>query len=77
MTNIENLKNLSILDVANKLGMEVKRTGTNTFSWAEHDSFTINTRDNYFNWFARSIGGDVIKMVQVVQEELTGEKLSF
>ena len=77
MTNIENLKNLSILDVANKLGMEVKRTGTNTFSWAEHDSFTINTRDNYFNWFARSIGGDVIKMVLVVQEELTGEKLSF
>ena len=77
MTNIENLKNLSILDVANKLGIEVKRTGTNTFSWTEHDSFMINTRDNYFNWFARSIGGDVIKMVQVVQEELTGESISF
>lgn len=77
MTNIENLKNLSILDVANKLGMEVNRTGTNTFSWAEHDSFTINVKENYFNWFARSNGGDVIKMVQVVQEELTGEKLSF
>ena len=77
MTSIENLKNLSILEVADKLGMEVKRTGTHTFSWKEHDSFTLNTRDNYFNWFARSIGGDVIKMVQVVQEELTGEKYTF
>lgn len=77
MTSIENLKNLSILEVADKLGMEVKQTGTHTFSWKEHDSFTLNTRDNYFNWFARSIGGDVIKMVQVVQEELTGEKYTF
>ena len=77
MTSIENLKNLSILEVADKLGMEVKRTGTHTFSWKEHDSFTLNTRDNYFNWFARSIGGDVIKMVQVAQEELTGEKYTF
>ena len=77
MASIEELKALSILEVAESLGMSLQRTGSYTYAWEEHDSFTINVRENYFNWFARSIGGDVIKMVQVVQEELTGEKLSF
>ncbi len=77
MASIEELKQLSILEVAESLGMQLHRTGSYTYAWMEHDSFTINVRDNYFNWFARSTGGDVIKMVQVVQEELTGEKLSF
>ncbi|HFU4060256.1 TPA: PBECR4 domain-containing protein [Streptococcus suis] len=77
MASIEELKQLSILEVAESLGMQLHRTGSHTYAWMEHDSFTINVRDNYFNWFARSTGGDVIKMVQVVQEELTGEKLSF
>ena len=77
MASIEELKQLAILEVADSLGMQLQRTGSYTYAWMEHDSFTINVRDNYFNWFARSTGGDVIKMVQVVQEELTGEKLSF
>ena len=77
MASIEELKALSILEVAESLGMSLQRTGSYTYDWEEHDSFTINVRENYFNWFARSNGGDVIKMVQVVQEELTGEKLSF
>lgn len=77
MASIEELKQLAILEVADSLGMQLQRTGSYTYAWEEHDSFTINVRDNYFNWFARSTGGDVIKMVQVVQEELTGEKLSF
>ena len=77
MASIEELKQLSILEVAESLGMQLHRTGSHTYAWQEHDSFTINTRDNYFNWFARSIGGDVIKMVQIVQEEMTGESVSF
>ncbi|HGO5802026.1 TPA: PBECR4 domain-containing protein [Streptococcus equi subsp. zooepidemicus] len=77
MASIEELKQLSILEVADRLGMQLERTGSHTYAWTEHDSFTINVRDNYFNWFSRSTGGDVIKMVQVVQEELTGEKLTF
>ena len=77
MASIDELKQLAILEVADSLGMQLQRTGSYTYAWMEHDSFTINVRDNYFNWFARSTGGDVIKMVQVVQEELTGEKLSF
>ncbi|WP_416468579.1 PBECR4 domain-containing protein [Streptococcus thermophilus] len=77
MASIEELKQLSILEVAESLGMQLHRTGSHTYAWQEHDSFTINTRDNYFNWFARSTGGDVIKMVQVVQEETSGQDVSF
>ena len=77
MASIEELKQLSILEVAESLGMQLHRTGSHTYAWQEHDSFTINTRDNYFNWFSRSTGGDVIKMVQVVQEETSGQAISF
>lgn len=77
MASVEELKRLSILDVAASLGIQLKRTGSHTYSWDEHDSFTINTKENYFNWFARSKGGDVFNMVQVVQEELTGQQVSF
>lgn len=77
MASVEELKRLSILDVAASLGIQLKRTGSHTYSWVEHDSFTINAQENYFNWFARSKGGDVFNMVQVVQEELTGQQISF
>ena len=77
MASVEELKRLSILDVAASLGIQLKRTGSHTYSWDEHDSFTINTQENYFNWFARSKGGDVFDMVRVVQEELTGQQVSF
>lgn len=77
MASIEELKRLSILEVAEKLGMSLNREGSGSYSWKEHDSFVINTRGNYYNWFSRAEGGDVIKMVQVVREELTGEKISF
>lgn len=77
MASIEELKQLSILEVAESLGMSLNREGSGSYSWKEHDSFVINTRGNYYNWFSREEGGDVIKMVQVVREELTGEKLSF
>ena len=77
MASIEELKQLSILEVAEKLGMSLNREGSGSYSWKEHDSFVINARGNYYNWFSRGEGGDVIKMVQVVRKELTGEKLSF
>lgn len=77
MAKIEELKQLSILGVAESLGMELDRTGSHTYSWKEHDSFVINTRDNYFNWFSRSKGGDVFSMVQLIREEQTGQPISF
>ncbi len=45
MAKIEELKQLSILGVAESLGMELDRTGSHTYSWKEHDSFVINTRE--------------------------------
>ena len=75
MASIEELKALSILKVAESLGMSLQRTGSYTYAWEEHDSFTINVRETISIGLSRSNGGDVIKMVQVVQEELTGEKL--
>lgn len=77
MATIEDLKQLSIIGVAESLGMELERTGSHTYSWKEHDSFVLNESENYFNWFSRSQGGDVIKMVQVIQEERTGQPVSF
>lgn len=77
MASIEELKRLSILEVAEQLGMQLKRVGNQTYIWKKHESFTINSRDNYFNWFARSTGGDVIALVQTIQEELTGQEISF
>lgn len=77
MASIEDLKQLSILGVANSLGMELDRTGSHTYSWKEHDSFVINTTGNYFNWFSRSSGGDVLSMVQIVREEQTGQAVRF
>ena len=77
MASIEELKQLSILGVGESLGMSLNREGSGSYSWKEHDSFVINTRGNYYNWFSRGEGGDVIKMVQVVREELTGKKISF
>lgn len=77
MAKIEDLKQLSILGVADSLGMELERKGSQTFSWKEHDSFVINTSGNYYNWFSRSTGGDVLSMVQVVRKEQTGQDLTF
>lgn len=77
MAKIEDLKQLSILGVADSLGMELERKGSQTYSWKEHDSFVINTSGNYYNWFSRSTGGDVLSMVQVVRKEQTGQDITF
>lgn len=77
MASTEELKKLSLLDVAASLGIQLKKAGSYDYIWDSHSSFTINSRENYFIWFSRSVGGDVFDMVRVVQEELTGQKVSF
>ena len=47
----EAAKNLSILSVAEQLGMELKRTGSYSYTWTEHDSFVIDARKNDFHWY--------------------------
>ena len=77
MARVEELKKLSILDVAEALGMELKRQGTDRYVWVEHQSFVISPRRNIFSWFSRDVKGDVIKLVQTIREEQTGSRPSF
>ena len=77
MARVEELKKLSILDVAEALGLELKRQGTDRYVWVEHESFVISPRRNIFSWFSRDVKGDVIKLVQTIREEQTGSRPSF
>ncbi|HEM9329642.1 LtrC-like protein [Streptococcus agalactiae] len=70
-------RDLSILDVAQSLGMSLDRVGSRYYSWEDHDSFMINTQSNSFKWYSRDKFGDVLNLVQVVREEQTGKKVSF
>lgn len=67
MATVEELKKMSILDVAQALGMEMKRQSGNTYYWTEHDSFKINTNRNIWHWFSRDKGGNVFSLVQEIK----------
>ena len=70
-------KNLSILSVAEQLGMELKRTGSYSYTWTEHDSFVIDVRKNDFHWNSRSEFGDVIQLVQTIRGVSYKEAMHF
>ena len=73
----EAAKNLSIISVAEQLGMELKRTGAYSYTWTEHDSFVIDARKNDFHWNSRSEFGDVIQLVQTIQGVTYKEAMHF
>ena len=73
----EAAKNLSILSVAEQLGMELKRTGSYSYTWTEHDSFVIDVRKNDFHWNSRSEFGDVIQLVQTIRGVSCKEAMHF
>ncbi|WP_148881136.1 PBECR4 domain-containing protein [Streptococcus sp. Marseille-P7376] len=73
----EAAKNLSILSVAEQLGMELKRTGAYSYTWTEHDSFVIDARENGFYWNSRTEFGDVIQLVQTIREVSYKEAMHF
>jgi pcfD len=73
----EAAKNLSIISVAEQLGMELKRTGAYSYMWTEHDSFVIDARKNDFHWNSRSEFGDVIQLVQTIQGVTYKEAMHF
>lgn len=73
----ETAKNLSIISVAEQLGMELKRTGSYSYTWTEHDSFVIDARKNDFHWNSRSEFGDVIQLVQTIQGVTYKEAMHF
>lgn len=63
---LEQMNQLNIVEVANRLGMDLVKQGQ-SYTWSEHDSFVIDTRKNYFYWNAQGIGGNAVKMVQTVK----------
>lgn len=73
----QKLVSMDIVVVAESLGMKLKPGSSGTYYWEEHDSFHIYPNTNTFRWWSRSIGSNTIDLVQVVREELTGQKPSF
>ena len=73
----EAAKNISIISVAEQLGMELKRTGSYSYTWTEHDSFVIDARKNDFHWNSRSEFGDVIQLVQTIRGVSYKEAMHF
>ena len=73
----EEAKRLSIISVAEQLGIELKRTGSYSYTWTEHDSFVIDTRKNEFHWNSRTEFGDVIQLVQSIKGVSYKEAMHF
>ena len=70
-------KRLSIISVAEQLGIELKRTGSYSYTWTEHDSFVIDARKNEFHWNSRTEFGDVIQLVQSIKGVSYKEAMHF
>ena len=73
----EEAKRLSIISVAEQLGIELKRTGSYSYTWTEHDSFVIDARKNEFHWNSRTEFGDVIQLVQTIRGVSYKEAMYF
>lgn len=73
----QKLVSMDIVAVAESLGMKLKPGSSGAYYWEEHDSFHIYPNTNSFRWWSRSLGSNTIDLVQVVREELTGQKPSF
>ena len=74
---IEEARNKNILEVADNLGMKLKRVGTQTYQWNEHDSFVINQKNNTWYWYSKDSGGDTIGLVQTIKEVNFKEATNF
>ena len=60
-------KQLPILEVAQRLGIELKRTGQ-SYQSIENDSLMFIPNKNTFYWNSKMLGGDTIYLVQVYKE---------
>lgn len=74
---IEEARNKNILEIAENLGMKLKRVGTQTYQWNEHDSFVINQKNNTWYWYSKDSGGDTIGLVQTIKEVNFKEATNF
>ena len=67
MTNTNHIKEIPILEVAHRLGVQVNRNKKAIcFIHSDEDpSLSFNTRENYFKCFGCDETGDVIKLVML------------
>lgn len=66
-----------IVAVAEDLGMKLIPERGNVYHWDEHDSLKLYPERNSFRWWSQEVGGDVIDLVQVMQEHYTGQRPSY
>lgn len=60
-------KQLPILEVAQRLGIELRRTGQ-SYQSIENDSLMFIPNKNTFYWNSKMLGGDTIRLVEVYKE---------
>lgn len=72
---IEDFKRIPIQDVGSRLGMDLTKTGNSLqgdcptgHPSSNHHCFSINTDQNYFHCFNCGVAGDVIRLVEIVNE---------
>lgn len=73
---IEIARSRDILDVANELNMELIQSGRD-YRWKEHDSLVISPDKNLWKWFSRTLGGDVISLVETIKETDFNQSVNF
>ena len=66
--NIEECKQISILDVANRLGIYFKQVSSSVYEHSEHDSFRIFSTTNTFNGFQ-----EIFKVMSLILFDLLRE----
>lgn len=75
--DLEDYKGKSIVEVAQSLGIDLKRISSHLYEHPDHDSFRIFANTNTFKWFSRDIQGDVIDFVRVTQNVSFKEALHY
>lgn len=75
--DLEDYKGKSIVEVAQSLGIHLKRISGHIYEHPDHDSFRIFENTNTFKWFSRDVQGDVIDFVRVTQDVSFKEALNY
>ncbi|TYC48010.1 DUF3991 domain-containing protein [Weissella muntiaci] len=77
-------RQMNILDVAQSLGMDMKKIGSGKeYEWRDHDALKITPAWNHFNYYSQTdengerVHGGPIQLVQEIQHVSFGEAVAF
>ncbi|GAK31341.1 hypothetical protein WOSG25_090380 [Weissella oryzae SG25] len=79
----EKTRQMNILDVANSLGMDMKKMTSKEYEWTEHDALKINPAWNHFTYWSQTgtdgkpLHGGPIQLVQEIQHVSFSEAVAF